>query len=74
MIKDEFQIDGVNVGGEAPVYFIADIAANHDGSLERAKELIWLAKEAGADCAKFQSFISEKIVAPKGFQKMQLNL
>ena len=34
-------------------YFIADIAANHDGSLERAYRLIELAKEAGADVAKF---------------------
>jgi N-acetylneuraminate synthase len=50
-----------------PTYFIADIAANHDGSLERAKELIWKSKEAGADCAKFQHFISGKIVSDVGF-------
>jgi len=51
----------------APSYFIADIAANHDGDLERAKALIWLAKEAGADCAKFQHFKAEKIVSAAGF-------
>ena len=45
-----------------PTYFIADIAANHDGELTRAKDLIWHAKEAGADCAKFQHFIADKIV------------
>ena len=32
-----------------PTYFIADIAANHNGNLETAKELIWTAKEAGAN-------------------------
>lgn len=37
-------------------YFIADIAANHDGDLARAYKLIELAKEAGADAAKFQNF------------------
>ena len=71
MIKDVFQIDGVNVGGEAPVYFIADIAANHDGSLERAKELIWLAKESGADAAKFQHFQASKIVSDVGFKSLK---
>ncbi len=51
-------------------YFIADIAANHDGSLQRAKDLIWLAKEAGADCAKFQHFLADKIVNDKEFKKI----
>lgn len=50
-----------------PTYFIADIAANHDGELTRAKDLIWQAKEAGADCAKFQHFIAHKIVSGVGF-------
>ena len=52
-------------------YFIADIAANHDGSLSRAKELIWLAKEAGADCAKFQHFEADKIVNDTEFKKIE---
>ena len=60
------------VGDGHPAYFIAEIGANFDNSLTKAKELCQAAKEAGADCAKFQSFISEKIVAPKGFARMQL--
>ena len=60
------------VGIGHPAYFVAEIGANFDNSLDKAKKLCDAAKEAGADCAKFQSFISEKIVAPKGFQKMQL--
>jgi sialic acid synthase SpsE len=47
------------VGGDNPVYFIADIAANHDGDLGRAKELIHLCAEAGAHAAKFQNFKAE---------------
>ena len=46
-------------------YFIADIAANHDGSLSRAKKLIHLASKAGADAAKFQHFSAKTIVAIK---------
>ena len=53
---------------DAPTYFIADIAANHDGDLERAKDLIWKSKEAGADCAKFQHFVAGKIVSKVGFE------
>lgn len=70
MIHDEFQIDGVTVGGSAPAYFIADIAANHDGSLARAKELIWLAKQSGANAAKFQHFQASKIVSDYGFKNL----
>lgn len=62
-----FNIGSREVSIDAPTYFIADIAANHDGDLERAKALIWLAKEAGADCAKFQHFLADKIVSSVGF-------
>ena len=58
------------LAADAPSYFIADIAANHDGSLQRAQDLIWLAREAGADCAKFQHFKAEKIVSDRGFRAL----
>jgi len=58
------------IGPSHPVYFIADIAANHDGDLERAKMLIRLAKKAGADAAKFQNFRAPKIVSDYGFRHM----
>jgi sialic acid synthase SpsE len=58
------------IGEGYPTYFIADIAANHDGDLERAKKLIKLAKDAGADAAKFQNFLAPKIVSDFGFRKL----
>ena len=58
------------VGDAHPTYFIADIAANHDGSLERARQLIRLAKEAGADAAKFQNFRAPHIVSDYGFRSL----
>lgn len=51
-------------------YFIADIAANHDGDINRAYKLIELAKESGADVAKFQNFKAKKIVSKSGFSSM----
>lgn len=62
-----FDIGGRTISADSPTYFIADIAANHDGDLQRAKDLIWRSKEAGADCAKFQHFKADKIVSDVGF-------
>jgi sialic acid synthase SpsE len=55
------------VGDRTPAYFIADISANHDGDLQRAKDLIRLSAESGADAAKFQNFQAPKIVSERGF-------
>jgi sialic acid synthase SpsE len=53
-----------------PLYFIADLGANHDGEIDRAFKLIEIAKEAGADAAKFQNFKANTIVSPKGFSNI----
>lgn len=66
----EISIQGRKIGLQQPTYFIADIAANHDGNLERAVELIQLAKQAGADAAKFQNFRAPKIVSDFGFSAL----
>jgi sialic acid synthase SpsE len=63
-------IDGKKIGPGNMTYFIADIAANHGGDLARAKELIYLAAESGADAAKFQHFQAQTIVSDKGFENM----
>lgn len=66
----EIKIGDRVIGLNHPTYFIADIAANHDGDLERAKLLIRLAQQAGADAAKFQNFDAPKIVSDYGFSHM----
>ncbi len=45
------------------VFIIAEAGVNHNGSLSLAKKLVDVAKEAGADCVKFQTFIAENIVS-----------
>ncbi len=65
------EINGNKIGRNFPTYFIADIAANHDGDLERAKDLIYLAAESGADAAKFQHFTAETIVSDHGFRSLE---
>jgi sialic acid synthase SpsE len=63
-------IAGRRIGEGQPTYFIADIAANHDGDLSRAKDLIYLAAEAGAEVAKFQHFAAATIVSDYGFRAL----
>lgn len=70
MKREPIKIGNSIIDDNSKPYFIADIAANHDGDLERAFKLIELAKEAGADCAKFQNFKAPKIVSKSGFENM----
>ncbi|MDO4189586.1 MAG: pseudaminic acid synthase [Lachnospiraceae bacterium] len=37
-------------------YIIAEMSANHAGDINRAKEIIYAAKESGADCIKIQTY------------------
>ncbi|MBT4732928.1 N-acetylneuraminate synthase [Candidatus Woesearchaeota archaeon] len=66
----EIQIENKIIGVNQPTYFVADVAANHDGDLERAKDLIYLCAEAGADAAKFQHFTANTIVSDYGFKSL----
>jgi N-acetylneuraminate synthase len=70
MDMTKIQIEDRWVGNAYPTYFIADIGANHDGDLERAKMLIRMAKDAGAEAAKFQNFSAPKIVSDYGFKAL----
>lgn len=69
----EIKIGSRLIGENYPTYFIAEIGANFDGDIEKAKRLVDAAKEAGADCAKFQSFTADTLVSEGGFQRMQLH-
>jgi sialic acid synthase SpsE len=64
------EIQGRKIGRLLPAYFIADIAANHNGDLQHAKDLIHRAADAGADAAKFQHFKAETIVSDFGFRNL----
>ncbi|MDR3151822.1 MAG: N-acetylneuraminate synthase family protein [Holosporaceae bacterium] len=74
LYKNSIRIGKNTISPNDPVYFIADVASNHDGELGRARELIYKAKEAGADCVKFQHFIAEKIVSDFGFTHLKTGM
>ena len=68
----ELLIDKKKICKKNSTYFIAEIGSNFDGSIERAIALIKLAKESGADAAKFQHYTAKTLVSQKGFEKIKL--
>lgn len=62
---NKIQIGEKFIGNSEPTYIIAEAGVNHNGSLERAKELIKEAAEAGADAIKFQTYKAGKLVTKK---------
>ncbi len=54
------EIDGIEVGYNRPVPVIAEIGVNHLGDLDRAKKMVDLANEGGADFIKFQTYVAER--------------
>lgn len=63
--KYKIDIGDKTIGMGEPVFIIAEAGVNHNGDIEIAKQLIKVAKEAGADAVKFQTFKTENIILPK---------
>lgn len=55
------KIGNREIGAQAPTYIIAEMSANHAGSIENAKKIIHAAKEVGADCVKIQTYTADTI-------------
>jgi len=53
------------IGSEYPVYVIAEIGINHNGSIEIAKKMIDMAVEVGCDAVKFQKRTIKSIYSPE---------
>ena len=73
--KDHLKIKIGNrlIGSGEPAYLIAEMSANHAGSIERAKEIIHAAKESGADCIKIQTYTPDTLTIDCHNKYFQVN-
>ncbi|HLD93346.1 MAG TPA: N-acetylneuraminate synthase family protein [Anaerolineales bacterium] len=70
-MKRELRIGKRLVGDGHPTYIVGEIGINHNGDIEIAKQLIDLARWAGADAVKFQKRNPELAVPPDQRDKMR---
>jgi sialic acid synthase SpsE len=59
LLKNELKIVGTTIGGNASPYIIAEVGSNFDKNIDKAKRLIDVAREAGANAVKFQLFSAD---------------
>jgi len=61
------------IGEGQPTYVIAEMSANHGGSIERALEIVHLAKDAGADCIKTQTYTPDTMTIDSNKKWFKIN-
>ena len=62
------------IGNGMPAFIIAEIGNNHEGSFNNAKKMLKLAKKAGADAVKFQTYSTQEFINPsqkKSFHRLK---
>ena len=73
MSMQKVKINNRIIGDGYPTYIIAEMSANHSGSIERAKEIIREAKRCGADCIKIQTYTADTITMDCDNEYFQIN-
>jgi len=65
---NRFSIAGQSIGEGHPAFVIAEVGINHNGSIDMAMKMIGVAKKAGADAVKFQTFKATEFVGTEAQQ------
>lgn len=66
------KINNRTISNTLPPYIIAELSANHNGSIERAFQSIKVAKEAGADAVKIQTYTADTMTIPCDNEEFQI--
>ena len=69
----QIKIDGRDIGAEHPPYIIAEMSANHNGSIENAFKIIEAAKQSGADAVKLQTYRPDTITLNCDSEEFQIH-
>lgn len=72
-MNTDFSINGINIYKRPLPYLIAELSANHNGSLDRALKSIQVAKECGADAIKLQTYTAETMTIRSDRPEFQIN-
>lgn len=71
--QDSITIAGRDISVEAPPYVIAEMSANHNGSIDTAFAIIEAAKKAGADAVKIQTYTADTITLDCDSEDFQIS-
>ncbi|AEV70516.1 pseudaminic acid synthase [Acetivibrio clariflavus] len=69
----EVELNGKIINKNSPCYIIAEMSANHAGSIDRAIEIIHAAKECGADCIKIQTYTPDTMTIDSDKEYFRIN-
>jgi pseudaminic acid synthase len=72
-MKRILEVDGRIIGDEVPPYVIAEMSANHNGSIENALRIIDEAKKAGADAIKMQTYTPDTMTLDCDSEEFQIH-
>jgi N-acetylneuraminate synthase len=70
---EKFEIAGRKIGPDYSPYVIAELSANHNGEIENAFRLIKIAKDAGADALKLQTYTPDTMTLKSDLPDFQIN-
>lgn len=72
-MTDDFRIQGRRIAPDEPPYVVAELSANHNGTLDRAMAVMDAAKKAGADAVKIQTYRPDTITLPSDGPDFQIH-